>query len=102
MGPACTSFLGPVLLEVPHFASLRHGERETAILRCDSAVKGRWVEHRQEEHMEKMLKVRYLQALKYLLFFSLPQQFCAPQSLMIWFPNETTNHQGRVGNPYSS
>ena len=53
-----SQFLGPVLIEVPHIASLRHGERETSILRCESASRGRWVEHPQEDFMEKLLKVR--------------------------------------------
>lgn len=57
MGPVGSRFLGPVLIEVPHVASLRHGERETAILRCDSASRGKWVEHPQEDFMEKILKV---------------------------------------------
>ncbi|XP_059087243.1 ankyrin-3-like [Tigriopus californicus] len=56
MGPVGSRFLGPVLIEVPHVASLRHGERETAILRCDSASRGKWVEHPQEDFMEKILK----------------------------------------------
>ena len=58
VGPVGSQFLGPVLIEVPHIASLRHGERETSILRCESASRGRWVEHPQEDFMEKLLKVR--------------------------------------------
>ncbi|KAH9512854.1 hypothetical protein Btru_036762, partial [Bulinus truncatus] len=43
MGPAGTKFLGPVLLEVPHFASLRGKEREVVILRSDNGET--WYEH---------------------------------------------------------
>lgn len=43
MGPAGAKFLGPVIIEVPHFASLRDGEREVIILRCDNGET--WREH---------------------------------------------------------
>uniref|UniRef100_A0A0B7BIY6 ZU5 domain-containing protein n=1 Tax=Arion vulgaris TaxID=1028688 RepID=A0A0B7BIY6_9EUPU len=43
MGPVGTKFLGPVLLEVPHFASLRGKEREVVILRSDNGET--WYEH---------------------------------------------------------
>lgn len=43
VGPAGARFLGPVLLEVPHFASLRGKEREIIILRSDSGEV--WREH---------------------------------------------------------
>ncbi|XP_055875838.1 uncharacterized protein LOC106059375 isoform X48 [Biomphalaria glabrata] len=43
MGPAGTKFLGPILLEVPHFASLRGKEREVVILRSDNGET--WYEH---------------------------------------------------------
>ena len=43
MGPAAASFKSPVLLEVPHFASLRDGERELIVLRSDDAET--WQEH---------------------------------------------------------
>ena len=52
-----SKFLGPVMIEVPHFASLRRGERETSILRCECAVKGKWEEHKQSALAEKALKV---------------------------------------------
>jgi nicotinic acid phosphoribosyltransferase len=38
-------------------ASLRHGDREVVVLRCDSASKGKWVEHVQEKLDDKTLKV---------------------------------------------
>ena len=62
VGPVGSQFLGPVVLEIPHVASLQNGQRETAILRCDSAAAGKWVEHKQEIVCEKALKsvkVRY-------------------------------------------
>lgn len=36
-------FCSPVIIEVPHFASLRGKEREIAIIRCDDGEK--WTEH---------------------------------------------------------
>lgn len=46
VGPAGARFLGPVLLEVPHFASLRGNEREVIILRSDTGEV--WREHQME------------------------------------------------------
>ena len=43
MGPSGTSFKVPVLLEIPHFASVRGGERELIVLRCDDGET--WREH---------------------------------------------------------
>ncbi|GFR85169.1 ankyrin-3 [Elysia marginata] len=43
MGPVGTKFLGPVLLEVPHYASLRGKEREVVVLRSDNGEN--WYEH---------------------------------------------------------
>jgi ankyrin len=43
MGPQGYKFLGPVVLEIPHYASLRGKEREIVILRSDSGEK--WHEH---------------------------------------------------------
>ena len=57
VGPVGSKFLGPVMIEVPHFASLRRGERETSILRCECAVTGKWEEHKQSALAEKALKV---------------------------------------------
>jgi len=36
-------FFRPVILEIPHFASLRHREREIIVLRSDNGEK--WTEH---------------------------------------------------------
>lgn len=43
MGPQGCKFLGPVVLEIPHYASLRGREREIIILRSDAGEK--WYEH---------------------------------------------------------
>jgi ankyrin len=43
MGPQGCKFLGPVVLEIPHYASLRGKEREILILRSDNGEK--WYEH---------------------------------------------------------
>ncbi|VIO87218.1 Uncharacterized protein BM_BM1770 [Brugia malayi] len=46
MAPHGVKFLGPVILEVPHFASLRGREREIVILRSDDGQ--HWKEHQLE------------------------------------------------------
>ncbi|XP_076368167.1 uncharacterized protein LOC143255805 isoform X3 [Tachypleus tridentatus] len=43
VGPSGTKFQGPVILEIPHFASLHEKEREITILRSDSGET--WKEH---------------------------------------------------------
>lgn len=43
LGPVGAKFLGPVIMEVPHFASLRGKEREIVILRSDNGET--WREH---------------------------------------------------------
>ena len=44
MSPEGTQFLKPVILEIPHFASLRGKERELIVLRCNSGH-SHWREH---------------------------------------------------------
>uniref|UniRef100_A0A0K2T181 Putative LOC100642686 [Bombus terrestris] n=1 Tax=Lepeophtheirus salmonis TaxID=72036 RepID=A0A0K2T181_LEPSM len=46
LGPTGAKFLGPVIIEVPHFASLRGKEREIVILRSDNGES--WREHTLE------------------------------------------------------
>ncbi|UYV83170.1 ANK2 [Cordylochernes scorpioides] len=46
VGPAGAKFLGPVIIEVPHFASLRGREREITVLRSDNGEN--WREHSLE------------------------------------------------------
>ena len=57
VGPRGSKFLGPVLIEVPHVASLCNDDREVVVLRCDSASKGKWTEHVQDKLDDKTLKV---------------------------------------------
>ena len=46
MGPHPCKFNTPVLIEVPHFASMRGRDREIVILRCDNGEV--WKEHSLE------------------------------------------------------
>ncbi|XP_073840244.1 ankyrin 2 isoform X4 [Musca autumnalis] len=50
LGPVSTKFIGPVIMEVPHFASLRGKEREIIILRSDNGET--WREHTIENSEE--------------------------------------------------
>ncbi|XP_037945387.1 ankyrin-2-like [Teleopsis dalmanni] len=50
LGPVSTKFIGPVVMEVPHFASLRGKEREIVILRSDNGET--WREHTIENSEE--------------------------------------------------
>ena len=43
MGPTNLKFNSPVLIEMPHYASLRNGEREIFLYRSENGEK--WVEH---------------------------------------------------------
>lgn len=57
VGPAGAKFLGPVLIEVPHFASLRGKEREILVLRSDSGEV--WREHlveADEQLVEQLIR----------------------------------------------
>uniref|UniRef100_A0A0A9Y3T9 Ankyrin-2 n=2 Tax=Lygus hesperus TaxID=30085 RepID=A0A0A9Y3T9_LYGHE len=47
LSPAGTKFLGPIIIEVPHFVSLRGKERELVIMRSDNGVA--WKEHSLED-----------------------------------------------------
>lgn len=58
MGPHGAKFLGPVVLEVPHFASLRGREREIVILRSDDGQ--HWKEHQLEATEDAVQEVRFL------------------------------------------
>lgn len=50
LGPVAAKFIGPVIMEVPHFASLRGKEREIVILRSDNGET--WREHQVENSEE--------------------------------------------------
>ncbi|XP_047447774.1 ankyrin-1a isoform X5 [Mugil cephalus] len=56
LGPAGMQFLGPVIVEIPHFAALGHGDRELVILRSENGSV--WKEHRNrygDEVLETIL-----------------------------------------------
>ncbi|XP_054717551.1 ankyrin-2-like [Uloborus diversus] len=55
MGPVSAKFLGPVIIEVPHFASTRGKEREIIILRSDTGES--WREHTLEASEEAVQEV---------------------------------------------
>uniref|UniRef100_A0A8D8VL02 Ankyrin-2 n=2 Tax=Cacopsylla melanoneura TaxID=428564 RepID=A0A8D8VL02_9HEMI len=55
LGPAGAKFLGPVIIEVPHFASLRDKERELIILRSDDGAT--WKEHKLDASEEAVQEV---------------------------------------------
>merc|ERR1712130_494877 len=55
LGPSGAKFLGPVIIEVPHFAALRGKEREIVILRSDNGET--WKEHTLEATEEAVQEV---------------------------------------------
>lgn len=65
MAPHGVKFLGPVILEVPHFASLRGREREIVILRSDDGQ--HWKEHQLEATEDAVQEVC---AIFFFFFFT--------------------------------
>ncbi|CAH1098989.1 unnamed protein product [Psylliodes chrysocephalus] len=55
LGPVGAKFLGPVIIEVPHFASLRGKQREIIVLRSDNGET--WKEHTLEASEEAIQDV---------------------------------------------
>ncbi|CAH0546187.1 unnamed protein product [Brassicogethes aeneus] len=55
LGPVGAKFLGPVILEVPHFASLRGKQREIIVLRSENGET--WKEHTLESNEEAIQDV---------------------------------------------
>ncbi|XP_015258826.1 PREDICTED: ankyrin-3-like isoform X17 [Cyprinodon variegatus] len=55
LGPPGTKFLGPVIVEIPHFASLRGKERELVILRSETGES--WKEHQCESTPEELNQI---------------------------------------------
>uniref|UniRef100_A0A3B5ARY4 Ankyrin 1, erythrocytic a n=1 Tax=Stegastes partitus TaxID=144197 RepID=A0A3B5ARY4_9TELE len=56
LGPASMQFLGPVIVEIPHFAALGRGDRELVVLRSENGSV--WKEHRNrygDEVLETIL-----------------------------------------------
>ncbi|XP_073762582.1 ankyrin-2b isoform X28 [Danio rerio] len=55
VGPSGAQFLGPVIVEIPHFAALRGKERELVILRSETGES--WKEHHCEYTEEELNQV---------------------------------------------
>ncbi|XP_072565697.1 ankyrin-3-like isoform X3 [Paramormyrops kingsleyae] len=55
VGPAGAQFLGPVIVEIPHFGSLRGKERELIILRSENG--DTWKEHHYDCRAEELRKL---------------------------------------------
>uniref|UniRef100_A0A7N8XB72 Ankyrin 3a n=1 Tax=Mastacembelus armatus TaxID=205130 RepID=A0A7N8XB72_9TELE len=52
VGPAGAQFLGPVIVEIPHFGSMRGKERELIVLRSDNG--DTWKEHQSDARPEDL------------------------------------------------
>uniref|UniRef100_A0A8D3BW40 Ankyrin 3 n=1 Tax=Scophthalmus maximus TaxID=52904 RepID=A0A8D3BW40_SCOMX len=52
VGPAGAQFLGPVIVEIPHFGSMRGKERELIVLRSDNG--DTWKEHQSDARLEDL------------------------------------------------
>ncbi|XP_038641622.1 ankyrin-1-like [Scyliorhinus canicula] len=52
LGPAGTQFLGPVIVEIPHFASVEHPDREIVVLRSENG--STWKDHRNRQGVEQL------------------------------------------------
>ncbi|XP_061915127.1 ankyrin-3-like isoform X6 [Entelurus aequoreus] len=52
VGPAGAQFLGPVIVEIPHFGSMREKERELIVLRSDNG--DTWREHQLDSTQEEL------------------------------------------------
>uniref|UniRef100_S4RQD0 ZU5 domain-containing protein n=1 Tax=Petromyzon marinus TaxID=7757 RepID=S4RQD0_PETMA len=55
VGPSGGQFLGPVIVEIPHFASLRGKERELVVLRSENGET--WREHQSECSEEELNQI---------------------------------------------
>uniref|UniRef100_A0A665UFZ4 Ankyrin 2 n=1 Tax=Echeneis naucrates TaxID=173247 RepID=A0A665UFZ4_ECHNA len=55
VGPSGAQFLGPVIVEIPHFAALRGKERELVILRSETGEN--WKEHHCEHTQEELNQI---------------------------------------------
>ncbi|XP_055358580.1 ankyrin-3 isoform X10 [Betta splendens] len=53
VGPAGAQFLGPVIVEIPHFGSMRGKERELIVLRSDNG--DTWKEHQSDTRPEELV-----------------------------------------------
>uniref|UniRef100_A0A3P8URX4 Ankyrin 3 n=1 Tax=Cynoglossus semilaevis TaxID=244447 RepID=A0A3P8URX4_CYNSE len=55
VGPAGAQFLGPVIVEIPHFGSMRGRERELIVLRSDNGDS--WKEHQFDTRQEDLVEL---------------------------------------------
>ncbi|XP_070771677.1 ankyrin-3-like [Enoplosus armatus] len=55
VGPAGAQFLGPVIVEIPHFGSMRGKERELIVLRSDNG--DTWKEHQSDGRPEDLIEL---------------------------------------------
>uniref|UniRef100_A0A8C6WRY9 Ankyrin 3a n=1 Tax=Neogobius melanostomus TaxID=47308 RepID=A0A8C6WRY9_9GOBI len=55
VGPAGAQFLGPVIVEIPHFGSMRGKERELIVLRSDNG--DTWKEHQSDVRPEDLVEL---------------------------------------------
>ncbi|XP_056147598.1 ankyrin-3-like [Lampris incognitus] len=55
VGPAGAQFLGPVIVEIPHFGSMRGKERELIVLRSDNG--DTWKEHQSDGRPEDLFEL---------------------------------------------
>nr|XP_033797537.1 ankyrin-3 isoform X1 [Geotrypetes seraphini] len=55
MGPAGAQFLGPVIVEIPHFGSMRGKERELIVLRSENGET--WKEHQYDCKLEELTEL---------------------------------------------
>uniref|UniRef100_A0A8C6YEI1 Ankyrin 3 n=1 Tax=Naja naja TaxID=35670 RepID=A0A8C6YEI1_NAJNA len=55
MGPSGAQFLGPVVVEIPHFGSMRGKERELIVLRSENGET--WKEHQYDSKHENLLEI---------------------------------------------
>ncbi|XP_072293213.1 ankyrin-3-like isoform X2 [Eucyclogobius newberryi] len=55
VGPAGAQFLGPVIVEIPHFGSMRGKERELIVLRSDNG--DTWKEHQSDARPEDLVEL---------------------------------------------
>ncbi|KAF1375594.1 hypothetical protein PFLUV_G00221800 [Perca fluviatilis] len=55
VGPAGAQFLGPVIVEIPHFGSMRGKERELIVLRSDNG--DTWKEHQSDARPEDLIEL---------------------------------------------
>ncbi|XP_065698930.1 ankyrin-3 isoform X17 [Patagioenas fasciata] len=55
MGPAGAQFLGPVIVEIPHFGSMRGKERELIVLRSENGET--WKEHQYDSKHEDLTEI---------------------------------------------